>query len=227
MKRIAVASSIILLLSACANNNSVWVKPGATQADFAQERYACMQQSQHRVSSAYVDQYGGSSNSQVTTNTPLFGACMNARGWYLQDKRQQEAMIQATKNGWEALLEEQRQLCTRNDLQPHYSKTPCRPEDATLEQVADKSRITPSEKEALSKAKSEIIPINKRISDYLRQNYPNGNSIALLREHAMTELDKVSLDFYEGRITRGEYNKKRRDIAQQAREQLPRVAAAN
>ena len=30
MERIAVASGIILL-SACANNNSVWVKPGATQ----------------------------------------------------------------------------------------------------------------------------------------------------------------------------------------------------
>ena len=227
MKRIAVASSIILLLSACANNNSVWVKPGATQADFAQERYACMQQSQHRVSSAYVDQYGGSSNSQVTTNTPLFGACMNARGWYLQDKRQQEAVNQAATNGWEALIEEQRQLCARDDLRPHYSKTPCQAEDATLEQAADKSRITPSEKEALSKAKSEVTAINRRMNDYLRKNYANGNSIALLREHAMAELDKVSLDFYEGRITRGEYNKKRRDIAQQAREQLPRVAAAN
>src|SRR6266568_1530708 len=104
MKRIAVGSSLILL-SACANNN-IWVKPGATQSDFAQERFACMQQSQHRVSSAYVNQYGGSSDSYVTTNNPLFSSCMNARGWYLQDKRQQEATVQARQNGWDALVQE-------------------------------------------------------------------------------------------------------------------------
>jgi hypothetical protein len=227
MERIAVASSIILLLSACANNNNVWVKPGATQAEFAQEKYACMQQSQHRVSTAYVDQNGGSSDSRVTTNNPLFGACMNARGWYLQDKRQQEAVVQAKKNGWEAFTEELLQLCEREDLQPHFRKTPCKPEDTSLEQLTDKSRITPSEKEALSKAKNEVAAIVKRMTDYLRQNDPrNGNSIALVRERMAAELDKVSLDFYEGRITRGDYNKKRRDIAQQTAEQI-RVAQAN
>jgi hypothetical protein len=86
MKRIAIASSIILL-SGCANNK-VWEKPGATQAEFAQEKYACMQQSQSRVSTASVNQYGGGGFSAVTTNKPLFDACMNARGWYLQEKRQ-------------------------------------------------------------------------------------------------------------------------------------------
>jgi hypothetical protein len=91
MKRIALVSSLILL-SACANQ--VWVKPGATQSEFAQQKYACMQQSQQQVSSAYVNQYGGSSGSHVTTNKPLFNACMNAQGWYLQDKDQQQATIQ-------------------------------------------------------------------------------------------------------------------------------------
>ena len=60
-----------------------------------------------------------------------------ARGWYLQDKGQQQAMAQATQNGFQALMEERRQLCAREDLQPHYRKTPCEPEDATFEQVTD------------------------------------------------------------------------------------------
>jgi hypothetical protein len=225
MKRIAVASSIILL-SACAANNNVWVKPGASQTEFASQRYACMQQSQQRVSSAYVNQYGGSSDSRVTTNNPLFGACMNAQGWYLTDARQQQAVAQATKDGWEALVEEVREVSAREDLQPHYSKTPCKPEDATLEQMADKSRITPSEKEAFSKARSEQAAIVKRMNDYVRQHLPRGNSISLVRERGSSELDKLSVDFYEGRITRGEYNKKRREITQQTNEQI-RVAHAN
>jgi hypothetical protein len=96
-----------------------------------------------------------------------------------------------------------------------------------LEQIADKSRITPIEKEALSKSRTEVAAIGKRMNDYLRQNdHRNGNSIALVRERMTAELDKVSLDFYEGRITRGEYNKKRRDITQQGTEQI-RVATAN
>jgi hypothetical protein len=80
MKRIAVASSIILL-SACANNNvannNVWVKPGATQTEIAQDKDGCTQQSQHR-------------DGLFTTNNPGFSACMNARG-YVQDKRQDDS----------------------------------------------------------------------------------------------------------------------------------------
>jgi hypothetical protein len=152
---------------------------------------------------------------------------MNARGWYLQDKGQQEATAQTMKNGWESLIEEKRQLCAREDLQPHFSKTRCKPEDATLEQLADKSRITPSEKEVFLKAKSEAAAIDKRMNEYLRQSDPrNGNTVALARERTIAELDKIALDFYQGRITRGEYNKKRREIAQQGIEQV-RVATAH
>jgi hypothetical protein len=225
MKRIAVASSIILL-SGCVSND-VWVKPGATQGQFAQEKYACMQQSQHTVSSAYVNKYGGSSESFVTTNNPLFSSCMNARGWYLQDKRQLEAGNQATEAGWAALTEEASQLCAREDLQAHYRKSPCKPQDATLEQMADKSRISPSEKEALSKVRSDRTAIAKRASDYLRQHVQqNGIALALIGERMESESDKIAVEFYEGRITRGEYNKKRREIAQQMAEQW-RVASAN
>jgi hypothetical protein len=139
----------------------------------------------------------------------------------------QRATLSSSGMGEHSLVEETRQLCAREDLQPHYRKSPCKPEDATLEQMADKSRITAGEKEALSKVKSEGNTIAKRVTEYFRQSDPrNGNSIALLRERGVAELDKVTMDFYEGRINRGEYNKKRRDIAQQLTEQV-RVASAN
>jgi hypothetical protein len=78
MKRIAVASSMILL-SACANNvanNSAWVKPGATQTELGQDREGCMQQSQQR-------------DALMAKNNAGFNACMNALG-YVQDKRQDD-----------------------------------------------------------------------------------------------------------------------------------------
>jgi hypothetical protein len=64
---------------------------------------------------------------------------MNAQGWSL---RQQPSTEQG-KAAMDALVQEARQLCTRSDLQPLFSKTACLPEDTTLEQMADKSRIRP------------------------------------------------------------------------------------
>jgi len=116
-------------------------------------------------------------------------------------------------------------LCTREDLQPYFAKSSCKPEDPPLEQLTDKSRITPSEKEALTKVRAEYAAIQKRMNDYVRQNdLRNGAALALARERAAAEQETVALAFYEGRITRGEYNKKRREVAQQLQEQL-RVAS--
>jgi hypothetical protein len=120
MKRIALVSSLILL-SACANY--VWVKPGATQSEFAQQKYACMQQSQQQVSSAYVNQYGGSSDSHVTTNKPLFNACMNSQGWYLQDKDQQQAQ-QATIQDNATVQDKSRIAPSEKDVRAEYPAWP-------------------------------------------------------------------------------------------------------
>jgi hypothetical protein len=149
---------------------------------------------------------------------------MNARGWSLQDK----AQLAAVRSRWDALSEESKQICQRDDLRAHYSKSPCNAKDPTLEQLADKSKISPAEKEAYVRARSEQLAISKKSIEYIRQSDPvNGNSVALAREHGQAELDKVALDFIEGRITRGEFNRKRRDIVEQTDQQAQQVARAN
>jgi hypothetical protein len=213
------------LLSACSSaNNNVWVKPGATQTEFAKDRYACLQDSQQRVGSAYVNQYGGSSNNSVITNGGLFDACMNARGWSLQDKVQ----FAAVKNDLDALNAEGRQICQRDDLRAHYSKTACDAKETTLEQMADKSKISPAEKEAYLKARSEQAAILKRRIEYVRQHdQAHGNSFAVALEHNQSEIDRAALDLIEGRVTRGEYNRRRHDIVEHTEEQMQQIARAN
>jgi starvation-inducible outer membrane lipoprotein len=64
-----------VLLSGCAHApdppSVKWTKPKATQADYAQDRYRCLQESQQR---RYLGIY-------VDTNYVLFDACMNAHGY--------------------------------------------------------------------------------------------------------------------------------------------------
>ena len=79
----------------------------------------------------------------------------------------------------------------------------------------------------LSTARSEQTAIAKRMNEYVRRNDPrHENALALVRERNASETDKASVDFYEGRITRGAYNNRCREIAQQRIEQV-RVASAN
>src|SRR5690348_11555147 len=104
-----------LALSACASQMA-WEKPGASQNEFAQDRYVCMQQSQQPSSSAFVNAYGGAASSGVITNGNLFNACMNSRGWSLRQQASAEAIAaknQQIKSTVDAFTEELRQLCAR------------------------------------------------------------------------------------------------------------------
>jgi hypothetical protein len=60
-----------------------WQKPGAMESvDVI--KYQCLQESQQRQSSAYINGYGGAAQNGVITNWPIFDACMNAHGFYCQ-----------------------------------------------------------------------------------------------------------------------------------------------
>ena len=85
MNKLILATPIVLTILGCAPmSQQLWQKDGSTQSDFSRDRYACLQQSQQRASSAYVNAYAGQSASGSITNGGLFDACMNASGWYLR-----------------------------------------------------------------------------------------------------------------------------------------------
>jgi hypothetical protein len=202
-----------LTLSACGAPAALWVKPGASTADFNQDRYGCMQQSQHRVSTANVNRYGGSADSYVTTNDPLFSACMNALGWSLQQAPSQQ-QVEQTKSLGDPTGAEIKQLCSREDLKPYFNKSPCNAEDATLEQLTDKSRITQPEKIALSKFRAETAAVTKRMTESLEQTNPAAARVAIpLINTAQAEHEKVAIALYDGRITWGQYTQRRQEIA--------------
>src|SRR3974390_2624485 len=86
---IACVIAIAPLLSACASlsaSQNEWDKPGATQNDFSAARFACMQQSQQRVSSTFADKAMHETRNEIITNSSLFNACMTSQGWALQKR---------------------------------------------------------------------------------------------------------------------------------------------
>jgi hypothetical protein len=74
----------VLGLAACAAPKA-WYKTGGTQQDFNKDQYTCMQESKQQVSSGYANAYGAATQSGMTVNAQMFGACMNARGWVYRE----------------------------------------------------------------------------------------------------------------------------------------------
>ncbi len=87
--------TMVALTLACAPQKKYgWYKPSSTLQGFANDKYECLQASQQRKSSAMGGFCSGyvcvpaSSDSSVVTNTTLFSACMEARGWTLREEKE-------------------------------------------------------------------------------------------------------------------------------------------
>lgn len=199
-------------LSACAAQPKMWVKPGAGTDEFNQARYACLQQGQQPYSAAYIGRFGGSASGGMTTNLGLYNACMEAGGWALVDNATSGSSAYAAT--MKEIEDDGRALCKRPDLYAYYSWAPCRAREATPEQIADRGKITAAEKQAFLAATEASDNINARIIEARRQNdAKNGEAIAATIEQSTATSKRFRKEYLEGHITRGEYNKRRRDIA--------------
>jgi hypothetical protein len=201
----------LALVSCAGQPQGLWLKPGATKEDFNKERYACMQQAQQPNSVAYLDKYGGVSNSKVITNENLFSACMNAGGWYLAHMQDPKVFNESVDVEVARLV----QLCSQADLQPIFPrKMACKPKDTTPEQLSDRSKISESERVALTKWRSAVEETNQRIAAIDRQYAGRaGEVMASGLERSTSATSQLSSQLYDGRISWGEFNKGRIDIA--------------
>jgi hypothetical protein len=214
LRKTGLAVVAVLAVSGCAK--PVWNKPGASQSDFAQDKYACLQQSQQQVSGIYVNRFAGVADSRMQANEGLFASCMNAKGWYLKQATSSPPgaigvpPINHIKEAQDIANREGDELCKRADLQVYFAKAACKASDITLEQMADTSKVTPEQKEALSKLPSLNNAINVKLHDaFLRYGGATGAKVVAARERAIQDSRDSQLKLFEGKMTWGEYNKYR------------------
>jgi clan AA aspartic protease (TIGR02281 family) len=79
VKHLAAAAAIALCVAGCSRN--VWVKPGATQADFNVDRYGCEKD-------ARQSGYFGTGLVGALNMKGFYERCMVAQGWHLQRSSQ-------------------------------------------------------------------------------------------------------------------------------------------
>lgn len=202
---------LAIVLAGCGGQR-VWVKPGAGMEEFNQAKYTCLQQGQQPYSTAVVNRYGGSALGGMTTNPALYSACMEAGGWALVDNAQGSSPEYAA--AIKQINEDGRALCRKPEYYPYYSWAPCAVREATADQLNDRTRVTAAEKSAYERVRAEQDDLTARIIAAHRQyNAKNGEALARNIEQAKAMSDIVRQEYLAGKITRGEHNKRRRDIA--------------
>lgn len=72
---------VLVFITGCVTTPSRYTAYGKSQDDLMRDRYQCYQETQQRVSGAYVNRYGGAANSSVIPSCGAFNACLAARGY--------------------------------------------------------------------------------------------------------------------------------------------------
>lgn len=111
-----------------------------------------------------------------------------------------------------------RAACVADDFQPYFRKTACLPGGITSEMLADRTRITAAQK----RAAQEVFALTHALNEETRRimiesGTPEERAQALASQSERDPLiAALQKDLLEGRITWGDYNKRRLELLRAA-----------
>jgi len=179
------------------------------------EGIECTYEAKKGAASVQATGRSGLNFDQMYKEEELFNLCMASK----RANNPKPSSNSAVDDGVKKFQERVKSQCLSIEFKEYYAKTGCLPADITFEQLADTSKITPSQKVVMLKARSmadsankEVLMIYKNSGQSIFQKYAN-----LIEFTVMPQNDSNNLDLYNGKITWGEYNQKRKEIDANAR----------
>jgi len=207
MKKISLALiSSLILLTSCAEFQQRYDANSP-------EGIECTYEAKKGAAAVQATGRSGLNLDQMFKEQELFNLCMaskRANNPSTQSNSSQSALDEVIK---QTNLRAENN-CKKPELKEYYSKTGCNIPDINFEHLSDTSKITPSQRVAMQKARALADEINKE-QRKAHRDYGGamGNKIAdLLDTKFAPQNDKNNLDLYTGKITWGEYNQRRKDI---------------
>lgn len=158
----------------------------------------------------------------MQTNDMLFRACMGSKGYALQTidpsgkpVNPSPVMVQASQaqNDFQTQM---RETCTNPEFAPYFEMTACAVKDIQFQHIANETKITANQKIVFIKARAALDAMNRQQMDNARQfGGETGRRNAAKADSFQPQVDQNNLDLYNGQITWGTYNKRRREIFSQ------------
>jgi len=204
---------LVLPLIGCLGlpSQKTWYKSGATEEQFRRDMTSCRQ---YGMQSAQANGLAGNLFVEAWIQQQA-NECLSGLGYSLTDSSSTSSASNSNIANARAEIQKKiKQLCATPEYKDYYSKTACLSVDITIEQMADPSKITPIQKPILLKARTAADGLSKEDMKLARDmGGVQGNRMADIYDSYMVpQNDKNTLDLYNGRITWGEYNRKRKEI---------------
>ena len=200
-------------------SQKTWYKSGATEEQFRRDMMSCRQ---YGMQSAQANGVAGNMFVEAWIQQQA-NECMSGLGYGLTDANATPSSNLASARA--EIQNKVKQICNAPENKEYYSKTACLSADITLEQMADPSRITAAQKPVLLKVRTAADALNKQDMKLAREmGGTAGNRIADIYDtYTVPQNDKNTLDLYNGRITWGEYNRKRKEITADGNAQFKKI----
>lgn len=207
----------VVVLTGCAGMNPSYNanSPEGIECTFEAKKAAAAVQPSGR---------SGFNFDQLFKEQELFNLCMASK----------QANNPTTKNTYSrsSLDDESKRLnlkaesnCQKPELKEYYSKTPCHVAGITFEHMSDDTKITPAQKNAMQKARILADDLNKEqlVINRTFGGERGGKVSDLIESTSSPQNDKNNLDLYNGKITWGEYNQKRKEIFTNISEAIKKI----
>lgn len=138
--------------------------------------------------------------------------------------QQNQPALNQLKAAYAQAVIEYNQACRRKEYKRLLLHTACDNNDITLDQLADKSKLPATDRSLFSKFRSEAHALVTRVvTAYRSYGGPNGAEAALALQRAESLAEKNALALYEGTVTWGDYNKRRKEINDTFRDEFNKI----
>ena len=180
------------------------------------------------LTSPYTVQFSAIVPGQTTVSPPptLQAATSSQTSQQQQapPQPQNQAASNPLKTSVEQIIKEQNEVCAREEYKPLFLHTWCEPKDTGFEHFVDRSKLSESDKPLFLKFQSEWGRLLLR-SEAAARAYggSKGKDLAAAFARGESLALKNRLNLYEGKITWGEYNKRRKKITDMFRRDYDRI----
>jgi hypothetical protein len=231
---IILLNSLLISTNTNAQSSKVWYKPKAYPESLALDWDSCkkinndvsnclIQRGWTLVDKNVLDsdikqcQESAAGSKEVNSEgKTLYQTCMLDKGWDVQSEADRQLQI---------LVKEIMKNCENPKYSELAKKTPCSSAEITLEQLADNSKITPTQKLAFQELTKTSDSINQKM-DLIKSN----GSMFMKKFYdyrLSTEIPKIDayrLNLILGKTTWGEYNQKRKELYLINREKVKQIS---
>lgn len=231
---VILVNFFLMITTVNAQSNNSWFKPRAYIESYYVDLDSCKQISSNNIANCLnqrgwtlidktvFDNDGKQCREESTASKgfdsdgkTLYQTCMLNKGWDLQAEADRQLVI---------LNQEYKKVCEDPKYSELVKKSPCSSALITIEQLADNSKLTPTEKIVYLDFIKSIDTLTQKMDNFRSNGGMFWKKYYQFRiTYEIPKVDSNRIDLIQGKTTWGEYNQKRKELDLSNRDKVKQI----